>query len=365
VALFFFMTAGSQHGLVFLVCFYAWIIRYPQGRRFSIFSYYFIAFILMFLVVFSHSVLMILLVFMLLFFFIEDDRWKQKKFYGLAGLFLLGIVYKILEYNTIPYEAGKISELFESLHHWPQFFSFPSLKFYLNHLIGITYGIPALMFIATITFYSMRKMYAKLCLLLFFNLIAFLVITFCYYQVESPFFLELIYLNLVALQVIPFMLDVAPVIFNGKIGPVVIGLMMLCGVVNMVTVNSKPFADRVTYLQQYGNKLRKFPERLLIVDDRYVPTEFLKAQDGFPVESILLSSIDHRDSSLGIFVSHDVTVYHDSITNAPYFKFVNSVDTLDPPFDWTPYAPHYLDELDTNYFKVKNIRYRVIGKEDI
>jgi hypothetical protein len=301
---FYWITSELPQGMALLFICYAWVLK--KGN-FGLFRWYDWA-IWLFLtvtIVYAHPMLVFPFVYIGLFFYVENkENHAFKKFLlSTLGLFL-SIVFiktKILPLNW--YDAMSMERSGEIWARFPHWIDLTSNRDFLKWCLHDYYWLPILLLLNTI-YYTSKKSWLKLLLMLGFTAFYLLLVNVSFAKGDLQFYLEALYLPLVVMLGLPFVWDVLP--FESKPNWA-LGLIALILMTSLVRINHsrKRWTQRLDWEKKTLLDTQNLPSKKLILAEKDVPMPLLGMSWGSSYEFLLLSALDHPDSTRLIIIDED------------------------------------------------------------
>jgi hypothetical protein len=162
--------------------------------------------------------------------------------------------------------------------------------------------------------------------------------------------MESLYLALGFFVIVPFVYDVVPQIKNKKIvyaGLIVIVLIRL----SMIGMTSQKYTTRLEWNQNLLKNTKALPDKKIVFNNEIISKDTILLVWGSSFELLLLSSLEHPDSSRCLIISDTPERYGPSLNeNKSFFTEVENY--------------HY-DQLPDYYFNFKDTsNYKIIEKKE-
>lgn len=301
----------------------------------------------------SHPIAFFTNMFILVYAIIDQNSWKRIDLYILSASTLGLAVIKYFTSGNAGYEGIFFSGFGEFFERITRLSESGSLQF-LNYKLFNIYLVSLIITIATTTWYIIRKEFLKLVFYLA-SVTLFLLIIFTTFN--QPFIHFIHEKNIMGVHVfllIPFLNDLS---FRKEKAnewmKVFIFLMFLAGVTQVV-MGSAFHRDRIAYIRKLISVARQFPEKKFILDESLVEPDLLRVNWGLAVESMLLSSLESRDSSVSIYLDDAA---------GKVSKDLNFSDTT--LFICTPWYQNLsTTQLNPRYFNLRHSGYRFLTTMD-
>jgi hypothetical protein len=301
---FYWITSELPQGMALLIICFAWLLKKGEFASFRWWDWVIWPFLTVTLV-YSHPMLVFPFVFLGLFFLIENkgNRALQKLLLFTLGLFL-SIVFiktKILPLNW--YDAMSMERSAEIWARFPHWFDLTSNHDFLKWCLHDYYWLPILLVLNTY-YYISKKSWLKLLLMLGFTAFYLLLVNVSFAKGDLQFYLEALYLPLVVMLGLPFVWDVLP--FEAKPNWA-IGLLVVIMATSLVRINHahKRWTQRLDWEQKILTDTQNLPNKKLILAEKDVPMQLLGMSWGTSYEFLLLSALQHPDSTRLIIVDED------------------------------------------------------------
>ncbi len=353
---FFWISTETHQALVYTVLFYAFLewsyglprtlptalLRLAGGTAILLTAFY------------THPIALFTVLFALGFHVVDRKLWLKPDGYLLGAAIVAVALYKYLTSNPTGYESTYFRGFADFFNRIGELFASGSFQFMRRKLFNI-YLVPMAIFFATVVWYIMRKQYLKLAYYLAVSLLFSLVLFTTFDIWYLPFIQEKNLMGLMLLLLIPFLKDVLPAgDSKGKIPHFIVLLIFVSGTVHVVA-GSAWHLDRVRYIRETVQELRKFPEKKFVIPESLVNRERLAVNWAFGPETLLASALDGADSCASVYIDD------------PFGKLSDSTDYRDTlRYICAPWAKHLeVRQLDRRFFNLRNSAFRVLNEKDM
>jgi hypothetical protein len=285
-------------------------------------------------IVFFHPLMLFILLYAASFFYLEKDGvfTKRQLFFAIGSYFvILGIklVFFKDKYESETTGLGYLLKLFPN-------YCTPALGKFLTDCLT-KYCWIGIVFILVIVSYCRRRQWGKLILSAGASIGYILLVHITHpFDEGLAFYIENLYMPLVAFMGLPFVFDVVPR-YGAQPATLVMGLMLLSAVARIYVTHEK-YTVRLNWQREYLNDHR---HEKLLVDSRTVPNDTLMLSWASPFEFCLLSTIEydatasinfHDNPDYFSYILHEPKVFLHAWGDVPYsslpegrFKFKDSV----------------------------------------
>jgi hypothetical protein len=313
------------------------------------YKYAFVILALIFWVSSIHVISMIPVCFLFVYHLI-DRRLPVKENIILYGIFVLTIVFLVLKIALIPknsYEGSKLITLDSFLMAFTNVENVAGYYFVKKELFG-NYLLPLLFALAAIQSLLIRKDFYRAGFVII-SIIGFWGIVMSYnIKPDAPLNYQNYLCYFGVLIAFPLVQD-----FLFKFSkPVFIGLLalLLLFCFYRVVKSGVKFTDRTAYLKRTVQNLRKQGSAKFAICEWNIPPVTVWADWNFPFESLLISSLDGKDSSVTFYAAINIWEF-DHYTKKDPKSFIGI--TFLP--DWWQLRA---DTIETAHFKLKEGFYR-------
>lgn len=353
---FFWISTETHQALVYTVLFYAFLewsyglkrtlptalLRLAGGAGILLMAFY------------THPIALFTVLFALGFHTIDRRLWLKPDAYLLGAAIVAVAFYKYLTSNPTGYESTYFRGFADFFNRIGELFASGSFQFMRRKLFNI-YLVPMAIFFATAAWYAVKRQYLKLAYFLAVSLIFSLVLFTTFDIWYLPFIQEKNLMGLMLLLLIPFLKDVLPAAeAKARLSQLIILMIFLTGTVHVVA-GSSWHRNRVRYLRETVQDLRKFPEKKFVIPEALVNRERLAVNWAFGPETLLASALDGADSCVSVYIDD------------PFGKLSDSTDYRDTlRYICAPWAKHLeVRQLDPRYFNLRNSAFRVLSEKDL
>lgn len=346
---FYFIQSEFYQGLAVLILYFSIIYRYPKLTEWWVMA---LVLILIVPLAFYHPLMMPSFFIVWTFFFLRDAIFRHWK-YGLLLVLMFVVVILNTQYFSSNYEEIKKGLFIDNLvNHFPNYFAMSSHKVFLRNCVKFYYFFPIILFF-TSRFYWKEKRWVHFYYVILAPFGYLMLIHIASPYTMYTFYTEMQYLLLALMVSIPFLYDAAPKLLDHKKMLYVFALLMLIRFASIL-YNHQPYSNRIAWMEQQLELLSQKYEgnRFVIKHDKEL-MRLIKIEWAVPLESMLLSSLEHPDSAKSIFL-------YDGKYSYPLDKSKDKVDQL-----VTIYTGYPTADFPKEFFNLKDHLYQEIKPEDV
>lgn len=345
---FYWTTSEIKQGMS-LAIFYFGVMRFMVYQPTSPLKYGFsMMWILLLLttILFLHPLMLVLLLF-ISGYLLLDLKNRQVVLQITALITIVAVT--LVKYYLLPI-PGYDSEKYETLRYikdyFPNYLTLESFK-QLSKYIIFEWYLYIMILSVTVLLLFLKRMWLKLLLVICFSAGYLLLINVTHPNGGDKFYLESFYLMLSVFVLIPFVLDVMPVMPYRNV--IAIAVIILVVRLQAIYSTHEPYTKRIEWItDMLQSNAGKF-----ILSEYHAPKKKLIQTWGIPYESILLSSLISPDSARSFIILEDA-----------YSGFPGARDKSDLILGAFNYVYHYY-ELNSIYYRPATGRYRVLSENEI
>lgn len=333
---FYFSASEFAQGLSFVVLIYA-LLEYLVAQKLlskQIFTSIIITLISCSLFYFN-QLLIVPIVFVFIYFIIENKSYRN---IGVYSCFLITILWFGVKLIMLPkngYEKTKIPTIDVFLEQLGIFFELPSWE-YLTYFFDREFYILPIIFLLGMVVLIFRQKFLLSMFILAFVTGYIILITITYYRGASEYMYEQYFI--VFGFFIAFLLNSIFISLEKIKNVVVIILLLIFGCSQIYLAHTYP-TKRLTYIKLLTKIGNQYPNKKFVIHPDDFPWTYAWASWAFPIETLLVSSVESNNNSLSFYVAQ----------NSDDIKIDNYYDLL--CVDWMKYLLN-TNLLDTTYFKV-------------
>ena len=319
---------------------------YEALLRINRFQYHLIP-ILLVLIIFSHPLLFILVGFAIAFFIIpQRTDWFTKQNLLLVSTFAIITAAKFLLLDKYDYQKSFYPVVFDDYSHFENvkdanyIFSFLLVYMKENFLVGLLWAISLYLLLT-------KKKFLE-CALVFFAPVLFLLLIIVTHGITAiTNYSERMLLPFAGMVILSFALSVEAIKSNSaKRVLMVLIAFVICFRLWIIYDAVSPYAKRVAQIQELIHQAQIQNVSKCIIDERnleYLP--YAMTGWSYPIESLLLSSLHSKDSSVTIALKEEhFNRYVKRILNADeIYKTQDSIinySMLNPDYFLLPQTPY-------------------------
>jgi hypothetical protein len=353
---YFWITTETHQTLVYSVLLFAYLDYSKESKGWlNMIKKVMISLVIMLLCFYTHPVSVFTVLFVLGYFIVVNKQWTNPLVYIVALLIIAVSLFKTLTTPAIAYDSGFYKLFFNGFGKILNLGSSEGFLFFKHNLLTI-YFFPLLLFLSTMIFYVLRKLYVNLLfyagVTFLFALILFTTFRNWYY----PFITEKDLMPLMLFIILPFLKE-----FEFRlprmtvVKQIIIVAAFLTGCVYVVKASGF-YHQRYNYIRYLTSQARKLPERKFTLDETIVDRNLLNGTWAIAPESMVISALQGPDSAISIYI----LTKKDSIANA--------INRNNPRFYLNiPMYPELMDVswLDKRYFNLGKTPYGTLTEENI
>ncbi len=284
---FYWIQCELIQGVSFTLVFVAFVEQQIQREKVNLAFYILLPFFFI-TIVFFYPLLPFVLFFALIYFGIHYKS-KLKFLSFLLGFYLLLYVLKITFFKT-DYDTSAMDGMKNIRLLFPHYFDLQSNIHFLQYCLHDYYALPILL-IASIIFYVLRKMVAKLFLLLFFFFGFLFIVNVCFAQGAEQFYLEPQYTILSVFLGFVIAFDILPAMQQSSLR---LGMVLSLIIISLARIFYTHYAytDRLNWYQNVLDTTAKDEHKKIILATSQVPMDKIKMGWGSSFEFWLLSTLE-------------------------------------------------------------------------
>ena len=284
---FYWTQSELPQGMAFTVLYFALFSKSLENE--TVPNYYFgWALPLLFLVVFVHPLLLFVMVFTYLFLALSHAHKRAFVLYNLMG-FVLMYYIKTKVFKT-DYDAQAMDGLKNVFKLLPRFLTLESTQRFGTYLLKDYYAL-LLVFLTVVGWYSLRKAWLKLALVVSFSIGFICIVNATYYNGAQQYYIENQYLVLSIFVLLPLIYDVLPELRLKQWSVSIVPIIILMGLVR-IGYSHGIYTERLDWMRQFMTSTASEGPKKLVVASSKVPTSTLLMTWGSHYEFWLLSTIE-------------------------------------------------------------------------
>lgn len=298
-----------------------------------------------------HPLTFIPFYFLYLFFLFQPEFRRQWAYHSLALAFLAVMGYKMLT-STNSYDESSIKLVANVVKQIGQFFSWKSNTNFLTFCVKDYYFFfPLLGLIAY--HYIKNKEKLKLALFLAFTVGYVILINGTFFWGAEQFYIESYYTTLSIFLAIPLLFDVLPSWKKQQWATAVLAVLIVTRLLHIV-YTGKVYERRLQWNRDMLTKSQEYGGTKFIARQADIPMDKLLMTWGSPFETLLLSALQHPDSTRTLLIA-DPSLPIEDYARDQNKAFVN-------PFSVIPYSDFH----DNGYFRFRDTsHYQILSKEQL
>ena len=290
---FYYPVAELKLGIVFVILFYAILLKYPQPPL----PILLLLCLITIPVCFTHRLVFASYAFLGIFFLLNNKALRNKYFLGLF-VFALGVITIQSKYFTNWYDRAKQEEFWSNYEKfYPNFHQIPSHQTFFEACLHHYYFFPILLIIASFgylfhTFKRHDKIafpFLKLVLILGFSISYITVLHLSAPTIFHRFYHETNYLPLSLVITIPFLFDFIPAYGKHKILFFIFGIILLIRL-NTIYANHKIYTKRLAWMEEKMEIGHQQGHHKIIIPAEEAPFKKHTMDWAVSYESLLLST---------------------------------------------------------------------------
>lgn len=288
---FYWMQSELPQGLAMLVLLFA-IIKHLSTLNNNRQVWFVILFVITVMVAFFHPLIIFPFTFFCLFFILNKQFEFSSKWIIITVLIYLSSVVLKSTVLKSPYDSSAFGALKNFILLFPDYFTIPANKVFLNKMLTNYYFIP-LLSLCLFIYFLIKKEFLNLALFFMFALGYVLLINVSYYKGDSAiFYMENLYLPLSLIIALPF----SYFILNNIKPKYTCVIIAIIGVVALFRIfnSHQLYTERLSYLSEI---LTKYKNEKVIIDDEKFDNQKLLMSWGTPYEMWLLSTVKNKQTA--------------------------------------------------------------------
>lgn len=358
---FYFSVSEFSQGLSLVVLVYALLQHLNAQQNIIKKILFFIIISLISSSLFYYNQLLIVpLVFVFIYFVVENNIYRNPYIYVdfLSTISWFGIKLLMLPKNG--YEKTKIPTTDVFFNQISNFFELPSWE-YLVYFFGREFYLLPLLFLVGLILLVYKRKFLLALLCVGFTISYVVLITITYYRGETPYMYEQYF---IVFGLIIALIASSAFINIEKLKSISIVLLLLAfGGYGLYSAHVYP-TKRVDYIKLLAKEGNKYTNKKFIIHPDDFPWGYGWATWAFPLETILISSIESNNNSITCYipdVGEKVDISSNSeLLSIDWMKHILNVAALDTHYFKMPLNSNYLitNRIDKNISFVKEtIRY--------